>query len=226
MTAARDGGDLPGRARRTPTTVLSDLLADRGLRAQVVSPTVQAAVGTGRVAGWAFTVTGGPAAADESGPDLAKAQAIDAMTAGQVAVWAGGDVDEVCLFGDLLAAGQRARGVLAAVVDGGIRDEADIDGTGLVVWARYRTPKASTGIWRVRGWQEPVEVGGTSGGTVRVVPGDLVVADVDGVVVLPADVAAEVVAAAERYADREAVIRARIEAGESMAALVAEFGRL
>ena len=73
---------------------------------------------------------------------------------------------------------------------------------------------------------EPVTVRGTLGGTVSVSPGDVVVADANGVVVIPAAVAEEIVTACEAHQSKEQQIRDRIEAGESVAALLVEYERI
>lgn len=218
---------LAVRAARIPTTVLADLTADAGHPKRVLSPSIQAFdTAIERIAGPAYTVVGGRATPDESGPDLLKAQVIDQMPPGAVAVWAGGQTPGICLFGDMLAAGMKARGVLGAVLDGGIRDLDDIASMGFPVLARYRTPQASSGLWRVRAAQVPVELPGALDASVRVEPGDLIVADVNGAIAIPAAIAEEVVTAGEKYLAREDEIRGRIRAGDSLAALVGEYGRL
>lgn len=118
------------------------------------------------------------------------------------------------------------RGVVGAVVDGGVRDIDDIARIPFPVFTRYRTPKASSGIWRVRDVQMAIDIAGTRGANVTVHPGDLVVADANGVVCVPRSVAEEIVRLGEAYLIREATIRQRIDRGDSLKALVAEFGRL
>ena len=82
------------------------MLADAGHSDQVLTSSIQAFdPSIGRVAGWAYTIAGDAARTDESGPDAIKAGAIDGMTADGLAVWSSGGVEGVCLFGDLLAAG-------------------------------------------------------------------------------------------------------------------------
>lgn len=221
-----DRSSLLARVEAIPTTVLADKVRDAGYPNQVVEPgIVQMAGPAARVAGWAFTVDGGEPTAGEAGPDYLKARAIDHMGRDQVAVWAGGDIEGVCLFGDLLAAGMHARGVKAAVVDGGVRDVEDFEETGFRVFARYVTPKASTGFWRVRSFQERVLLPG-AGSAVSVGPGDLVVADGNGVVVLPVDVTADIVDAAEAHVRQEAEVRSRIIEGESLETLMRQYGRI
>lgn len=218
---------LLSRAEVVPTTLLSDILADHGHHAQVLSTAIQGVHPTvPRVAGWAYTISGGHMATDESGPDLRKARALDATPADSISVWAGNGVQDVCMFGDLLAAAMRVRGGRGAVVDGGVRDVDDIDPTTYPVYARYRTPKASTGVWRVDSTEVPVRLTGVLGTTVVVSPGDLMVADVNGVVAIPRSVLGAIVTACEAHIAKEGEIRGKIEAGQSIETLLLEYGRI
>ena len=109
-------------------------------------------------AGPAYTVTG--ETVRYAGGDHAKLAAIDAMPDGVVAVWASRCAKGVCCFGDLLASAMRARGCVAAVVDGGVRDTAFLSEFGMPVVARYRTPAQGVGRWRVTASQGKVWVRG------------------------------------------------------------------
>lgn len=218
---------LLDRARNVPTTLLSDILGDLGQPAQALATDLQAVhAGVERIAGWAYTVVGETSQLPPKGPDMSKAGAIDAMPSGAVAVWAGSGMRGVCIFGDLLAAAMRVRGVQGAVVDGGVRDVDDIDPATFPVFSRYHTPRASTGVWKVTATQVPAQMPGTLGAAVTVTPGDLVVADQNGVVILPADLAEEAIERGEAHIAKEGEIRDRIEAGESVVELLEAYGRI
>lgn len=218
---------LLARAERIPTTVLDDGLRNCGHPSQAVVPTIQALRWpVSRVAGWAYTVTGTKPDSGNPGPDYLKARAIDGMSADQIAVWGGGDVEGVCLFGDLLAAAMQVRGVRGVVVDGGVRDVDDIDDAGLPLFFRYRTPKASTGFWRVTDMAVPVHLPGTTETSVLVTPDDLVVADANGVVCIPRTAIEDVLQYAEDRFEEETATRSRILAGESVEDLMRETGRI
>jgi len=225
MPPAND--ELLRRAERIPTTVLADSLRDLGVADAVVSPSIGPVTASStRTAGWAFTIAGGAPREGQSGPDQPKAAAVDAMVSDEIAVWAGGDIEDVCLFGDLFALAMQHRGVRAAVVDGGIRDSDDIDATGFPLFARYRTPKASTGFWRVHDTQVDVRLRGTANGTVLVSPGDLIVADADGVIRAPRAVVPELLEQTEARLVQEVEVRTRIEAGERLQVLMEDYGRI
>lgn len=101
---------------------------------------------------------------------------------------------------------QEARG---AILDGGIRDVSFLLEGDLPVFAKYRTPVDSMPRWELIGWDEPAVVGG-----VEVAPGDIVVGDADGVVVVPESIAVEVLQEAEAVAATEGTIRAELRDGQ------------
>jgi regulator of RNase E activity RraA len=94
------------------------------------------------------------------------------------------------------------------VIDGGCRDTRFVADEGFPVFARHVTPEDCTWRWQVAATQVAIEIGG-----VRVEPGDWVVGDEDGVVVVPAAIAGDVLAAAEAKAGTESEIRAAVREG-------------
>ena len=139
-----------------------------------------------RVAGPAFTLRFVPAREDLATPaswasPISTRAAIEAMPEGAVAVADAMGVTDAGIFGDILCARMVKRGVAALVTDGVVRDVAGVLGTGLPVWCNgVAAPPSVAGLTFV-GWQEPIACGG-----VAVFPDDLVLADGDGAVVIPA----------------------------------------
>ena len=155
-----------------------------------------------RAAGPARTVACG--AAD----NLAAHRAIERIAPGDVLVLAVADERPVAVIGELMAIQARARGAAAILVDGPVRDLDELVALGLPVWAR--SVSAAGPAKDVPGALDaPVEIGG-----VVIAPGDLVVLDGDGVVVVPDAGRAEVLAAAEARAAHERDLVPRLEAGE------------
>jgi regulator of RNase E activity RraA len=108
----------------------------------------------------------------------------------------------------------RGRGVAALVTDGVVRDVAGVAGTGLPVWCRgVAAPPSVAGLTFV-GWQQPVGCGG-----VAVFPNDLVVADDDGAVVVPAALVEQTVEAAVEQEQLEAWIMREVESGAALPGL-------
>jgi regulator of RNase E activity RraA len=138
-----------------------------------------------KIIGKAFTLRFVPAREDLATPEswaspVSTRAAIEAMPAGSVAVADAMGVTDAGIFGDILCQRMRVREVAGLVTDGVIRDAVGVLGTGLPVWARgVAAPPSVAGLTFV-GWQEPIACGG-----VAIFPGDLIVADGDGAVVVP-----------------------------------------
>ncbi len=201
--------DVFDSLQRTPPVL------DNSLR-----PIGQAAI----FAGPAYTITG--ESVSFTGGDLAKLTAIDKMPEGVVAVWASMDARGVCCFGDLLASAMRARGCVAALVDGGVRDTAFLEEFGMPVVARYRTPAQGVGRWRVTASQVEVRVRGALEEWLRVTPGDIVVGDADGQIVIPQQMLEEVTAKVIEWSRVETGARAEIIAGLPLLRALEKYGHL
>ncbi len=178
----------------------------------------------GKMAGWAYTI-GGEMRPYKGGGDPDKMQAVDGLRPGEISVW-GGAGKGVCFFGELIALGMKMRGCAGALIDGGIRDIQWIAKQGFPVYARYRTPVQSIGRWKVTTWQTPVDLPGATVQRVVVHPGDFLLADVDGAIVVPAALVASVLAEAERLTATEVKIRAELDAGATLAQMLAKYGHV
>ena len=170
-------------------------------RAPVVDvPLVQVVPGS-RAAGPARTVRCGRA------DNLMVHAAIAGAEAGEVLVLTMPEPSPVALVGELLATQAKARGVAALLVDAAVRDLDRLRELGLPIWARWvRVRGAEKRVAGAIG--EPVHVGGA---TIR--PGDVVVLDADGAVVVERERVDEVLAAARARAEREREKRAQLQAG-------------
>ena len=111
-------------------------------------------------------------------------------------------------MGELSSETLQLRGVRGCVIDGGCRDTAMILAMGFRVFCRYTTPADIAGRWVIDTLGEPVRIG-----TVTIRAGDYVMADLDGVVVIPAGIVDEVVAKTEEVMQREDLVRKAILAG-------------
>jgi 4-hydroxy-4-methyl-2-oxoglutarate aldolase len=179
---------------------------------------------TGKLAGWAYTICGEMRPYPGTG-DPDKMKAVDGIARGCVSVWSG-DGEGVCFFGELIALGMKTRGATGALIDGGIRDIEWIAKQKFPVYARYRTPVQSIGRWKVTGWQVPVYLPGATKRRVIVNPGDFVLGDVDGVIVVPFDAVEKVLNEAERLTATEVKIRAELDAGATLEQVLARYGHV
>ncbi len=166
-----------------------------------------------RRVGRAFTLRFVPAREDLATPaswaaPISTRAAIEAMPAGAIAVVDAMGTSGAGIFGDILCARMKKRGVAALVSDGVVRDLAGVLGTSLPVWCQGTAAPASVNGLTFVGWQEPIGCGG-----VAVMPNDVVVADGDGAVVIPAALLGDVVAAAVEQERLEGWIMREVEAG-------------
>jgi regulator of RNase E activity RraA len=169
------------------TATLTTLLLKKGLRNVWLRGTRPLRPGQPRVVGRAFTLRFVPAREDLATPEswaspISTRAAIEAMPAGCVAVVDAMGVQDAGIFGDILCARMARRGVAALVTDGVVRDAAGVLGTGLPVWCSGVAAPPSVAGLTFTAWQQPIACGG-----VAVFPGDVIVVDDDGAVLIPAN---------------------------------------
>jgi regulator of RNase E activity RraA len=190
------------------TAALADVLDAGGRRTQTLPASIRPLEPGMRLAGPAYTVSGRPAETADYDAALRKVLAmLGDVPAGYVGVYAC-EHGVSAHLGELSVTSLRARGVAGCVLDGGCRDVRFIRETGFPVFCRYVTPEDSTWRWELEATQVPVTIGG-----VRIEPGDWIVGDEDGVVVVPHAVAADVLAEAETKAATESEIRTAVRDG-------------
>jgi 4-hydroxy-4-methyl-2-oxoglutarate aldolase len=201
--------DLAARCDALYTAAIADILDRRGLTAQTLPPELRPLREGMRVAGPVYPIKGRPAPGADYDPSLRKVlDMLGTVPAGHVSVYETGD-RETAHLGELSVTSLKARGVAGAVIDGGCRDIEMIMREDFPVFSRFTTPQDSTGRWElVEHGDVELEIGG-----VRISRGDWIVADRDGIVVIPADVAEDVISAAEEKAATENEIRDAVRSG-------------
>ena len=204
---------------------VADVLDQLGLRDQGLSADFRPfPCGAGKLAGWVYTIRGQMMPYDGTG-DAAKMDACQGIGAGEVCVWSG-DGTGVCYFGELIALGMKERGCVGALVDGGVRDVRWLGEHRFPVYARYRTAVQSIGRWRVTGCQEPVYLRGATTESVTAHPGDFVLCDDDGCILVPAQHVEAVLEEAERLTRKEASIREDIANGLTLSQALEKYGHV
>ena len=201
------------------TATLTTLLLKKGLRNVWMRGTRPLNPGQPRLVGPAFTLRFVPAREDLATPEswskpISTRAAIEAMPEGCIAVADAMGVTDAGIFGDILCARMKKKGVAALVTDGVLRDVAGVRATALPVWSQgAAAPPSVAGLTFVN-WGEPIGCGG-----VAVFPDDVVVVDDDGAVLIPLALVAEIVAAAPEQERLETWIMAEVEKGAALPGL-------
>jgi regulator of RNase E activity RraA len=211
--------DIVAVLKDVSTATITTVLLKKGIRKAWMQGPKPLKGGHDRVVGEAFTMRFVPAREDLATPESwasprSTRAAIEDMPAGVIAVADAMGVTGAGIFGDILTARMHKRGVAGLVTDGVVRDAVGVLASGLPVWcAGVAAPASVVGLTFV-GWQEPIGCGG-----VAVFPGDVVVADGDGAVLIPAALVEEVASLAPEQERFEAWVVSQVEKGEKLPGL-------
>jgi len=206
---------------RLSSAVVSDILDDLGHRDHVLDPAIRPLGDASVIAGWAnpFLV----AEVDEipADPYTGEIAALDDISPWEVVLVAAGGSARAACWGELFSTAARSRGARGTLVDGDCRDARAIAALGYPVWCRGTLPLDAKGRTAVTAWRQPAVVGG-----LPVRPGDLVVADADGAVVVPGGLARETVGRALEKVSKENGVRNALAAGSTLRRAYDRFGVL
>ena len=199
---------LAERLEACYTGAVFDVLRSRGIPNQVLPNQLRPLDVERSLAGRVYTVSGRPAP-HASGHEtlLAWTGLLSRAPAGSVVVCQPND-SSVAHMGELSAEALTLRGVRGYVVDGGCRDSQAILKLGFPVFCKYFTPVDVVGRWLADSFGEPITIGGVTCST-----GDYLLADRDGIVVIPEAIAADVVAETESKLATENLVRKAILEG-------------
>jgi 4-hydroxy-4-methyl-2-oxoglutarate aldolase len=214
-------GYLDQIAERLYSSVLSDVLDDAGHRHQVMRPEVRPLYAGAKVVGRAATMLAIEVSQPPPEPYKLLMELLDGLRPGEVVVGAVQGESRAALWGELLSTHTRAKGGRGVVIDGMSRDSWGIVDMKFPVFATGLTPADSKGRLDVVAIRSTIPIGG-----VAVADGDLVVADEDGCVVVPAAVEEEVVRLALEKVAGEDTMRDILRKGASIREVFAEYGIL
>jgi len=201
------------------TATLTTVLLKKGLRNTWIRRATPLRPGGERLVGPAFTLRFVPYREDLASPaswssPVSTRAAIEAMPSGAMVVADAMGSSDAGIFGDILCARMVKKGVQGLITDGVMRDLAGVMGTGLPVWATGAAAPPSVAALHFVGWQETIACGG-----VCIVPGDAVVADDDGAVIIPRSIVEEVAVQGAEQEAQEEWIMSEVEAGASLPGL-------
>lgn len=203
------------------TAVLSDALDELGTRSQAMREYLRPVHAGRRFAGWARTISCVDTFEISPTPYDTEIEAVDSILPDEVVVVSTGHSTRNAPWGELLSTAAVARGARGVVVDGLVRDVEKIEALGLPVFAAGMKPVDSLGRGIVTGYNEAVECG-----EVMVHPGDLIVGDLDGVIVVPGSMVQEVTLLAADKVMREDGSRAELAAGAYLRDVFRKYGVL
>jgi regulator of RNase E activity RraA len=202
------------------TPVIGDILDTLGLWHQFLPQPIQPLDTGMRLVGRAMPVQVVDAWGPQSSPFGLMTEALDSLEPGEIYVVTGGSLN-CAAWGEIMTATARTRGAAGAIVDGFHRDTPRVLEQNWPVFSRGRFAQDAGVRSKIADFRCPVEIGG-----VLISPGDLIVADLDGVVVIPRRVEEEVIDKALQKATGEKVVRKAIESGMSSTEAFRKYGIL
>jgi regulator of RNase E activity RraA len=221
MESATPGiGSLDVIRKKLYTAVISDILDQRGYRHQVLQPNIRAVGSHRELVGRAYPVLAAETFEMPAKPYFKLIEALDSIQEDEVFI-TNRLSDRAAFWGELLSnvcASHRAAG---AIIDGLVRDLKRIEPLGFPVFGRGTSPIDSLGRFEVLASRQPIECGG-----VHIESGDLVIADWDGVVIVPKSIEDVVIAEALAKVRGENAVRDGIRQGRSLRELFDSYGVL
>ena len=213
--------NLDSLSERLYTAVLSDVLDSIGLQSQSPDVELHSMTGCSSLLGYAKTLQWEDYVDAQGDPYEMLIEAVDSVEPGEVVVSAVSGYNRSALWGELLSTATRMRGGRGAIVDGAVRDVDQMREMGFPCFARSKTPRDSAHRQNIIAIDEPVTLGG-----VRIEPGDMVMIDADGMVVIPSEKAEEVINLALEKVEKEDTTRQELLKGRLLGDVYREYGVL
>lgn len=210
--------ELLQRYERLYTGAISDVLREFCLLDQSLPGHLKPLRPERTVAGFAFTVKSAPNV-KISGEMTYRTQMLGEMKRNSIVLWDTSNDERATLWGGVMTATAVGLGVKAAVIDGGIRDTHQILEKDFPVFYKYRIPNGSLGRCLITHYQIPIKIG-----DVTIKPGDIALGDIDGVVIVPRDIACEVLLRAEEIKQNEKKIFSWVAEGKSVQQITRDGG--
>ncbi|RVT43818.1 RraA family protein [Sphingobium algorifonticola] len=205
-----DQKELLDRYEQLYTGLISDVLREFVLLDQALPHWIIPLRPEHTVAGIAFTVKSAPNA-KITGEMETRTRMLGELPADAFIMWDSSGDEHATLWGGVMTATATGLGVRAACVDGGIRDTRQIMDKDFPVYYRYRSPNGSLGRCQITHYEIPIKIG-----DVLIRPGDIVIADIDGVIVVPRAMAIAVLERAEQLRRDEEQIFSWVANGDTV----------
>lgn len=210
--------EMLSRYEKLYTGAVNDVLREFCLLDQALPPRILSLREYYTVAGFAFTVKSAPNVKIRGEMEF-RTQMLEAMKEDDFVVWDTSRDNKATLWGGVMTATAKGKKVKAACIDGGIRDTHQILDADFPVFYEYRISNGSLARCLITHYQIPIKIG-----DVLIKPGDVVLGDVDGVLIVPRDIAYEVLMRAEEIKENEKKIFGWVKSGESINEIVKKGG--
>lgn len=199
--------ELLDRFEKVTTPMVNDALREKNLVYRILPNGIMPLREHFRVAGIAFTVKGSKSLAMKN--DMAeRVKLLESIPADSFIVWDTDQDAESTQWGEVITMAAIRRGCRAAAVDGGVRDTDKVLEMKFPVFAKYRNSNGMLGRFRITGWEIPIKIG-----DVIIYPGDVVLGDIDGVIIIPRNIAYDILLRAEEIRDGETEIKRWVREG-------------
>jgi 4-hydroxy-4-methyl-2-oxoglutarate aldolase len=204
---------------RVYTGAVADCLDRHGMRDQILPSFINPLKREHRIVGPAFTGIGEAHGNSMENDTVTRVKMLEALPSGCISVWqTSGDL--TCAhWGEIMSKAARNKGCIGAVLDGGARDLEMIIEMDFPLFYRFSSPASSVGRWSIRDFDIPITIGGT-----KINPGDIVIADVDGVVVVPLSIAQEIAQDVRKLTDTEEKMRSDLTKGRAITDVYKVYG--
>jgi len=202
--------ELLNRFEQLYTGVVNDVLREFCLLEQALPGRILPLREYRTVAGFAFTVKSAPNVKIKGEMEF-RVQMLDEMHEDAFVVWDTSRDDKATLWGGVMTATAKGKKLKAACIDGGIRDTHQILEADFPVFYEYRISNGSLGRCLITHYQIPIKIG-----DVIIKPGDIVLGDVDGVLVVPRNIAFDVLVRAEEIKENEKKIFGWVREGKTV----------
>ena len=210
--------ELLARFEKLYTGAVNDVLREFCLLEQALPGRIKPLREYHTVAGFAFTVKSAPNV-KITGEMEFRSQMLDEMHPDAFVIWDTSRDEKATLWGGVMTATAKGKGVKAACIDGGIRDTHQILDADFPVFYEYRISNGSLGRCLITHYQIPIKIG-----DVTIKPGDVVLGDIDGVLVVPREIAYDVLVRAEEIKENEKKIFGWVKEGQSIDEIVKKGG--
>ena len=218
MTTSTDAGRTRALGQLY-TGAVADILDELGLREQCLPSDIRPLRDDMKVAGPVYPVRGRSRPADDgSDPRYRQMDMLDGIFQGAVVVVDPGDELKAAHWGELMSHTAKAKGATGVVIAGGVRDTPEILKLGFPCFRRYHSPLTAVYRYDITDFGSPIRLGG-----VAIAPGDFILGDVDGVLIIPAAAVDEVIERAASVRSREDIVRQALDEGGSIRALFEQY---